>query len=135
LLYLVDDCAIDAARREVRRAGKLISVEPKVFDLVLYLLANRDRLVSKDELISVIWDGRTVSDAAISACIHSARIAISDRGMGQRLIKTFPRKGIRFIGVVSETPRLPPPRTRLGQKRKRCRYRINPRWRCCRSPA
>ncbi|WP_027575012.1 winged helix-turn-helix domain-containing tetratricopeptide repeat protein [Bradyrhizobium sp. WSM1743] len=104
MLYLFDDCTIDASRREVRRADKSIPVEPKVLDLVLYLLANRDRLVSKDELVSAVWNGRIVSDSAISACIHSARVALGDAGAGQRLIKTFPRKGLRFIGKVRDTP-------------------------------
>jgi DNA-binding winged helix-turn-helix (wHTH) protein len=86
LLYVFDDCTVDASRREVRRADKPIPVEPKVLDLVLYLLANRDRLVSKDELVSAVWNGRIVSDSAISACIHSARVALGDAGAGQRLI-------------------------------------------------
>jgi TolB-like protein len=94
LLYQFEDCSIDVARR---------AVEPKVLDFLLYLLANRDRLVSKDELVAAIWDGRIVSDSAISACIHAARLALGDKGAGQRLIKTFPRKGIRFVGSVIET--------------------------------
>ncbi|MEH2488900.1 TolB-like protein/tetratricopeptide (TPR) repeat protein [Bradyrhizobium sp. AZCC 2230] len=104
LLYVFDDCTVDASRREVRRADKPIPVEPKVLDLLLYLLANRDRLVSKDELVSAVWNGRIVSDSAISACIHSARVALGDAGAGHRLIKTFPRKGLRFVGNVRDAP-------------------------------
>src|SRR3982074_3065639 len=91
LLYVFDDCTLDTARREVRRADAPVPVEPKDFDLVLYLLTNPDRLLSKDELIAAVWKGRIVSDRAISACIHAARVALGDAGTGQRLIKTFPR--------------------------------------------
>ena len=80
MLYQFEDCSIDVARREVRRAERPIAVEPKVLDFLLFLLANWDRLVSKDELIAAIWDGRIVSDSAISACIHAARLALGDKG-------------------------------------------------------
>ena len=74
----------------------------KCFDLLLYLVGNRDRVVSRDDLISSVWDGRIVSEFALATCINAARAALADSGEEQRLIKTFPRKGLRFVGTVRE---------------------------------
>jgi TolB-like protein len=102
-LHLVfHDFALDGRRRELRRSGALVALEPKVFDLLAYLIDHRDRVISRDELISVIWEGRIVSESALASCINAARAAIGDNGDEQRLIKTFPRKGIRFVGTVQE---------------------------------
>jgi TolB-like protein/DNA-binding winged helix-turn-helix (wHTH) protein len=76
-------------------------VEPKVFDLLIYLVANRDRLVTKDDLIAQVWQGRIVSDSALTSAINGARTAIGDSGREQRLIRTSSRKGFRFVGSVS----------------------------------
>ena len=100
--YLFDDCAFDTDRRELRRGTRLVSVEPQVFDLIEHLICNRERVVSKDELIASIWGGRIVSESALATRINAARSAIGDSGEAQRLIKTLPRKGIRFVGVVRE---------------------------------
>ena len=100
MLYHFDRFSLDPDRRELRRDGIAISVEPKVFDLLNYLLDRRDRVVSKDDLISAVWHGRIVSESALATCINAARAALGDSGDEQRLIKTFPRKGIRFIGTV-----------------------------------
>jgi TolB-like protein/Flp pilus assembly protein TadD len=102
LLYLFNDFALDTDRRELRRGPKLVSMAPQVFDLLEYLISNRERVVSKDDLLASIWDGRTVSDSALSTRINAARAAIDDTGEEQRLIRTLPRKGIRFIGTVRE---------------------------------
>jgi TolB-like protein/Tfp pilus assembly protein PilF len=102
LLYFFDDCALDTDRCELRRSGELLSVEPKVFDLLTYLVDHRDRVVSKDDLIAGVWMGRVVSDSALTTCINAARAAIGDSGETQRLIKTLPRKGIRFVATVRE---------------------------------
>jgi TolB-like protein len=100
LLYAFEDFALDSGRRELRRAGDLIAVEPKVFDLLVHLIANRERVVSKDDLIAAIWDGRIVSESALTTAINAARAALGDSGDAQRLIKTLPRKGFRFVGQV-----------------------------------
>jgi TolB-like protein len=102
LLYLFEDCALDTQRREVRRGSALVPVEPQVFDLLEYLIRNRERVVSKDDLFASIWDGRIVSESALSTRINAARCAIGDSGEEQRLIKTLPRKGMRFVGAVRE---------------------------------
>jgi TolB-like protein len=102
LLYLFADCAFDTDRRELRRGAELISVEPQVFDLLEYLIRNRDRVVSRDDLVTSIWHGRIVSESALATRINAARSAVGDNGDQQRLIKTLPRKGIRFVGAVQE---------------------------------
>jgi adenylate cyclase len=102
LLYLFEDYGLDTDRRELYRATSLVSVEPKVFDLLAYVIRNRQHVVSKDDLIATIWNGRIVSESALTTCINAARTAIGDSGEAQRLIKTLPRKGIRFVGIVRE---------------------------------
>ena len=100
--YLFSDLTLDTDRRELRRGADLIPVEPQVFDLLEYLIRNRERVVSKDDLVASIWHGRIVSESALATRINAARTAIGDSGEQQRLIKTLPRKGIRFIGAVGE---------------------------------
>src|SRR5262245_15757653 len=102
LRYLFADCVFDTDRRELRRGADLLSVTPQVFDVLQYLIRNRERVVSKDELIAAVWDGRIVSDAALTTRINVVRNAIGDSGEDQRLIKTLPRKGFRFVGAVEE---------------------------------
>ena len=97
-----DGYGLDIVRRELRRASDLVAIEPQVFDVLAYLVQNPDRLISRDELLQAIWDGRFVSDSAIDNRINAARRAIGDSGEAQRLIRTVPRKGFRFIGAVQE---------------------------------
>ena len=77
---------------------RTIAIEPKAFDLLVYLIANRERVVSKDDLVTAIWGGRIVSETALTSCINAVRRAIGDSGKTQQRIRTLPRKGIRFIG-------------------------------------
>lgn len=100
LLYHFEDFALDEDRRELRRGSELLRVEPQVFDLLCYLICNRDRVVSKDDLVSSVWQGRIVSDATLSSRINAVRSALNDSGEEQRLIRTIMRKGIRFLGNV-----------------------------------
>jgi len=100
LLFSCDNVSVDTDRRELRRGGRLCSVEPQVFDLLEYLLRNCDRVVSRDDMLSAVWNGRIVSEATLASRINAARIAIGDNGQDQRLIRTIPRRGVRFVGVV-----------------------------------
>lgn len=114
MLYLFEDYALDTDRRELLRADRSIAVQPQVFDLLAFLVANRGRVVSKDEVIEAVWDGRVVSESTLTSRVNAARSAIGDSGEEQRLIRTASRKGFRFIGAVRETasneaPAPPPP--------------------------
>jgi TolB-like protein len=102
LRYLFEKCELDMDRRELRRDAAVVPLEPKVFDLLAYLIANRERVVSKDDLLASVWEGRIVSESALTTRINAVRSAIGDSGEKQRLIKTLPRKGIRFVGEVRE---------------------------------
>jgi TolB-like protein len=93
---------LDTARRELRRDGLPVAMQPQVFDLLVHLIRNRSRVLSKDDLISSVWDGRTVSDSTLTSRINAARTAIDDSGEAQRLIRTIPRRGFRFVGEVRE---------------------------------
>jgi pimeloyl-ACP methyl ester carboxylesterase/DNA-binding winged helix-turn-helix (wHTH) protein len=103
LRFQFGDHAIDLDRRELRRAGELIEIEPQVFDLLVYLIRNRDRVVSKDDLLRDVWGGRIVSDSTLTSRIYAARRAIGDTGTAQGLIRTVARKGVRFVGSVTGT--------------------------------
>jgi adenylate cyclase len=102
LLYLFEDFMLDTGKRELRCGADAVSVAPQVFDVLDYLIRNRERVVSKDDLVAAIWEGRIVSDAALTTCLKAVRSAIGDSGEGQRLIRTLPRKGFRFVGSVRE---------------------------------
>ena len=103
--YFFEDYALDTDRRELRRGADVVPTTPQVFDLLDYLIRNREHVVSKDDLVSAIWKGRIVSDAALTTRLNAARSVIGDSGDEQRLIKTLPRKGFRFVGAVHETNR------------------------------
>lgn len=105
--YFFEDYALDTDRCELRRGSNVVPTAPQVFDLLDYLIRNRGRVVSKDDLVSAIWNGRIVSDVALTTRLNAARSAIGDSGEEQRLIKTLPRKGFRFVGVVHEEDRPP----------------------------
>jgi TolB-like protein len=98
--FLFSDHRLDTDRRELRRGSEAIAVEPQVFDLLVYLVENRDRVVSKDDLIASVWGGRIVSDSTLTSRINAARKAVGDSGGAQKLIRTIARKGIRFVGDV-----------------------------------
>src|SRR5262249_5857185 len=93
----------------LHRGNELIKLEPKAFDLLLFLVQHRDRVVGKDDLRQAVWDGRVVSESAVNTRLNAVRRALADNGTMQRLIRTFPRKGLRFVGEVTKLPdqRLP----------------------------
>jgi len=96
------DFAIDLARQELRRGGKFVPVEPQVFDLLVYLARNHNRVVSKKEVIDVVWKGRIVSEAAVSSRVSAARHAVGDNGSDQKVIRTYHKRGFRFVGTVRQ---------------------------------
>jgi pimeloyl-ACP methyl ester carboxylesterase len=102
--FFFENHILDANRRELRRGSELIALEPQVFDLLLYLIANRDRVVSKDDLIASVWGGRIVSDSTLASRINAARKAVGDNGEEQKAIRTIARKGVRFVCAVHEQP-------------------------------
>jgi TolB-like protein len=101
--YRFEAYALDADRYELRRGDDLVAVEPQVLGVLLHLVRNRDRVVSRDDLIAGVWDGRIVSESTLSSRVCAVRRAIGDDGEQQRLIRTLPRKGYRFIAVVQES--------------------------------
>ena len=98
------DHTLDTERRELYRGSEPIAVEPQVFDLLIYLMENRHRVVSKDDLIASVWGGRIVSDSTLTSRINAARKAVGDSGEDQKLIRTIARKGLRFVGEVRTQP-------------------------------
>jgi DNA-binding winged helix-turn-helix (wHTH) protein/TolB-like protein len=100
--YLVGDFLIDTARYRISSGGDAVPVEPKVFDLLVYLIRNRDRVVTREELFETVWEGRPVSDATLSNHIKSARKALGDSGELQQTIQTIRGRGYQFIATVSE---------------------------------
>jgi pimeloyl-ACP methyl ester carboxylesterase/DNA-binding winged helix-turn-helix (wHTH) protein len=103
LLFLFEDYTLDSDRRELRRGPSLLSVEPQVFDLLVFLISNRDRVVSRDDLLASVWGGRTVSESTLASRINAARRAVGDTGQQQKLIRTIARKGFRFVAKVNES--------------------------------
>jgi len=102
--FVFGDYRLDVDRRELRRGAELIAIEPQVFDILVYLLQNRERVVSKDDLLAAVWGGRIVSESTLGSRVAAVRKAIGDRGKGERLIRTVSRKGLRFVGPVREQP-------------------------------
>jgi DNA-binding winged helix-turn-helix (wHTH) protein len=100
--FFLENHVLDVDRRELRRGEELITVEPQVFDLLVFLVQNRDRVVSKDDLIEAVWGGRIVSESTLTSRITAVRKAIDDSGVKQRSIRTVPRKGVRFVGLVRD---------------------------------
>jgi TolB-like protein len=97
-----ENCVLDPDRRELTRGGEPVPVPPQVFDLLLHLIQNRQRVVAKDALLDAIWGRRIVSESTLASHINAARKAIGDSGEQQRLLKTMPRKGFRFVAEVRE---------------------------------
>jgi len=102
VVFRFSDHVLDIERRELRRGAELVALEPQVFDLLVYLVRNRSRVVSKDDLIDGVWGGRIVSESALITRLSAARRAVSDSGAEQRVIRTLARKGVRFIAEVTE---------------------------------
>ena len=101
------DCELSVERIELRRAGKIVDMEPQVFGVLAYLLRHRERVVPKTELLDQIWGNRFVTESALSSRIKSARRAVGDTGRDQRIIKTIHGRGYRFVADVHDHPAFP----------------------------
>lgn len=100
MIYSFDPFELDVARVELRKDGRPVALEPQVFGLLAFLVEHRDRLVSRDEIFENVWDGRVVTDSALTSRIKSARKALGDDGKAQRFIKTIHGQGFRFVADV-----------------------------------
>src|SRR3954451_12000323 len=110
--FLFENYCLDADRRELARGSELVAIGPKVFDLLLYLVQNRDQVVTRDDVLQAVWHGRIVSESTLTSHVNAVRRAIVDTGKQQRLIRTVARKGLRFVGPVQEE--LPTGRTAVA---------------------
>ncbi len=97
---------IDGGRLELGSDGALCDLEPQVFYSLMFLIQNRDRVVSKDEMIEAVWDGRIVSGTTLNARINGVRRAVGDNGKDQAVIRTYPRRGFRFVAQVETDTRM-----------------------------
>ena len=102
MLFVFEDSVLDLDRRELLRASLVVATAPQVFDLLVYLAKNRERVVSRDELIEAIWAGRIISESTLASHINAVRKAVGDSGEQQRVIRTISRKGFRFTADVRE---------------------------------
>src|SRR5579859_3708149 len=102
VIFFLGECALDTERRELRRNGVVWLLEPQVFDVLEYVIRNRDRVVSRDELLEAVWHGRIVSDAALDTRLSAARKAIGDSGVAQHFIRTLRTRGVHFVAPVRE---------------------------------
>ena len=109
--FQFEDFDLDVSRRELRRSGSAVPVEPQVLDLLIYLIENRERVVSKTDLYDSIWKDRIVSESTLSSRVNAVRKALADSGDAQRIVRTISRKGFRFIAEVKavEQPSLTRP--------------------------
>ena len=104
MIFRFKDFRLDTDLRELRSGAETQALEPQVFDLLVYLVKNRKRVVAKDELVQSVWGGRIVSDATINSRINAARRALHDKGKQQSIIRTFPKRGVRFVADAVEEP-------------------------------
>ena len=102
--FFFNDFTLDGDLRELRRHAEHVTVEPQVFDLLVYLIENRDRIVTRDDLVAAVWKRRAISDSALDSRINAARKAVGDNGKTQKLIRTIVRKGVRFVAAVRVEP-------------------------------
>ena len=93
-----EDCALDTDRRELRRGPDVVPTTPQVLDLLEYLIRSRDRVVSKDDLVNAIWNGRIVSDAALTTRLNAVRRAIGYFWRATTSYQNISTKGLSFRG-------------------------------------
>ena len=102
MLFAFDDAELNTALFELRRNGTRVPMEPQAFDVLVYLVRHRDRVVSKDELMYQVWGGRFVTETAVTSRIKQIRRAVGDDGESQRVIRTLHGRGYRFVAAGTE---------------------------------
>jgi DNA-binding winged helix-turn-helix (wHTH) protein/class 3 adenylate cyclase len=107
MIFVFGACALDAERRELRRAGVVQPLEPKAFTVLIHLVTQRHRAVAKDELLATCWPNEFVTEAALTRCLKVIRQAVGDDGVQQHVIKTLRGHGYRFTAPVETQPLLP----------------------------
>jgi predicted ATPase/DNA-binding winged helix-turn-helix (wHTH) protein len=123
MVHAFADCELDEQLFQLRRGSRVVAIEPKVFDVLSYLLRHRDRVVTKEELLDAIWGGQAVSESVLPKCINVARRAVGDGRTRQQIIQTVHGRGYRFIATVTQRdpaiaaavplpPPIPEPRSR-----------------------
>lgn len=115
--YHFADCILDVVSHTLLRGGGPVSVEPLVFDLLHLLSRQAGELVTRDHMIAELWQGRAISDSAITACIATARKAVGDSGKSQSIIRTLPRRGLMMVAQVSTSECATPPAKSHGVQR------------------
>ena len=105
--YSFGTYTVDTDRLELTDTGTAVPLQPQAFALLVFLIENADRVVSKDEVIDSVWHGRIVGDGTLNARINALRRALGDDGATQSMIKTFPRQGFRFVGELSTSVAMP----------------------------
>src|SRR5262245_58034355 len=104
VLYVFADCELDTQLYILRRAGQMTLLRPKVFQVLIYLLEHRDRVVSKHELLEAVWPKQFISDATLADCIRTIRHAVGDSRRHQSVLQTRHVHGYRFVAEVTEQP-------------------------------
>jgi DNA-binding winged helix-turn-helix (wHTH) protein len=104
MIYVFADCVLDEALQELRRAGQVVAVEPKVFEVLVYLLQHRDRIVTKEELFEQCWPDTFVSEAALNRCLTKVRQAVQTGRGGPPVIQTVRSRGYRIVVAVEMHP-------------------------------
>jgi len=122
MIYRFGEFTLDPLTYDLQCDGEPIPVEPQVFGVLNFLIENRDRVVSKDELIDAVWDGRIVSDATLSSRISAARTAVDDTGRDQAIIRTIPRRGFRFVATVTTDEKVDESKTVAAKTPQTIRY-------------
>jgi pimeloyl-ACP methyl ester carboxylesterase len=112
VLLLDGSIELDERLFELRRRGAVIALEPQAFDVLLHLVRNRDRVVTKEELMDAVWGGRFVTEAAVTSRIKQVRRALGDDGQAQRTVRTLHGRGYRFVADVAELEASPVPAQR-----------------------
>ena len=103
MIYRFADCELDTQLFELKLSGKVVPVQPQVFNLLLYLIEHRDQVVTKEVLLDHVWPGRVVSESTLSSAIKAVRKGIGDSGREQKLVKTVHGRGFHFVGEVTST--------------------------------